>query len=132
MEHHLLVRPEHLNQYGFLFGGYLLMWVDETAWIAASLDFPGCRFVTVAMNRVEFRHNVRSGSLLKLDIRRVRQGTTSVDYQVDVSRAGSEGASPLGQSGGAAIGEEIFSTTVSFVRVDETGRKLALPPAPND
>jgi len=130
MEHHLLVRPEHLNQYGFLFGGYLLMWVDETAWIAACLDFPGCRFVTVAMNRVEFRHNVRSGSLLKLDIRRVRQGVTSVDYKVDVSRAGSEGAAPLGQSGGAAIGEEIFSTTVSFVRVDETGRKLALPMHP--
>lgn len=127
MDHHLLVRPEHLNQYGFLFGGYLLMWVDETAWIAASLDFPGCRFVTVGMNRVEFRHNVRAGSLLKLEIRRVRKGTSSVDYQVDVSRAGSEGASPQGQSGGAAIGQAIFSNTVTFVRVDPEGRKVPLP-----
>ncbi len=127
MEQHLLVRPEHLNQYGFLFGGYLLMWVDETAWIAASLDFPGCRFVTVAMNRVEFRHNVRSGSLLKLDIQAIRQGRTSVDYEVRVSRAGSEGASPGGQSGGAAIGEEIFATTVTFVRVNGEGQKQALP-----
>jgi acyl-CoA hydrolase len=127
MEQHLLVRPEHLNQYGFLFGGYLLMWVDETAWIAASLDYPGCRFVTVAMNRVEFRHNVRAGSLLKLDIQVLRQGRTSVDYAVRVTRAGSEGASPGGQSGGAAIGEEIFATTVTFVRVDDQGRKTALP-----
>ncbi|MDP2360301.1 MAG: acyl-CoA thioesterase [bacterium] len=127
MEHHLLVRPEHLNQYGFLFGGYLLMWVDETAWIAASLDYPGCRFVTVAMNRVEFRHNVRAGSLLKLDIRRARQGRTSVDYDVLVVRAGSEGASPTGSVGGAAIGEEIFATTVTFVRVDAEGRKQPLP-----
>ena len=23
------VRPEHLNHYGYLFGGYMLMWVDE-------------------------------------------------------------------------------------------------------
>ena len=129
MEQHLLVRPEHLNQYGFLFGGYLLMWVDETAWIEASLDFPGCRFVTVAMNRVEFRHNVRAGSLLRLEIARTRRGTSSVDYRVDVTRAGSEGASPAGQTGGASIGASIFSTIVTFVRVDLEGRKLDLPPA---
>jgi acyl-CoA hydrolase len=129
MEQHLLVRPEHLNQYGFLFGGYLLMWVDETAWIAASLDYPGCRFVTVGMNRVEFHHNVRAGSLLRLDILRVRQGRSSVDYRVDVTRAGSEGASPEGQSGGANIGVTIFSTTVTFVRVDPEGHKQALPSA---
>lgn len=127
MEQHLLVRPEHLNQYGFLFGGYLLMWVDETAWIAASLDYPGCRFVTVAMNRVEFRHNVRSGSLLMLDIRRQRAGRSSVDYSVEVTRAGHEGAAPAGQSGGAQVGETIFATVVTFVRVDAEGRKLALP-----
>jgi hypothetical protein len=29
MENHKLVLPEHLNQYGFLFGGNLLKWVDE-------------------------------------------------------------------------------------------------------
>ena len=34
-----LVLPEHLNQYGFLFGGNLLKWIDEVSWMA-SLDFP--------------------------------------------------------------------------------------------
>lgn len=51
MESYKLVLPEHLNHYGYLFGGYLLQWVDETAYIAATLDYPGSNFVTVAMDR---------------------------------------------------------------------------------
>ena len=36
MESYKVVRPEHLNHFGHLFGGCLLKWVDEIAWIAAS------------------------------------------------------------------------------------------------
>ena len=28
-----LVMPEDMNHYGFLFGGKMLMWIDEVAWI---------------------------------------------------------------------------------------------------
>ena len=31
MENHKRVIPQHLNQYGYLFGGNLLQWVDEYA-----------------------------------------------------------------------------------------------------
>lgn len=55
MEHHKLALPQHLNQFGLLFGGYLLKWVDGVAWIAASLDFLIFKFVTVALDQVEFR-----------------------------------------------------------------------------
>ncbi len=65
MENHKLVLPEYLNHFGFLFGGYLLKWVDEYAWIAASLDYPGSNFVTIAMDKVEFRKSVRKGTILK-------------------------------------------------------------------
>ncbi|MGD0283399.1 MAG: hotdog domain-containing protein, partial [Dissulfurispiraceae bacterium] len=61
MENYKLVLPEHLNQFGYLFGGNLLKWVDEVAWIAASLDFPGCKFVTIGMDRVEFRKSIKQG-----------------------------------------------------------------------
>ena len=40
MEHRKLVLPEFLNNQGYLFGGNLLKWVDESAYITASLDFP--------------------------------------------------------------------------------------------
>lgn len=113
-----LVLPEHLNHYGFLFGGNLLQWVDEASWIAASVDFPACRFVTIAMDRVEFKKGVGGGTILRLECRRVRVGRTSVSYQVEV----------FGQTLPAPGNEEpVFNTCVTLVRVDARGRKLKLP-----
>ena len=116
MEHHKLVMPENLNHYGFLFGGYILKWVDEVAWIAVSLDYPNCNFVTIAMDDVEFRRSVRQGTILKFTADRVRIGTTSVDYQVCVYR----------EPGKASDHDSIFSTTVTLVRVDDQGKKTPL------
>jgi acyl-CoA hydrolase len=116
-ENYRLVLPEHLNQWGHLFGGYLLQWVDESAWIAATLDYPGCRFVTIGMDKVEFRQGVKEGAILRVRSERVRQGRTSVQYRATVSRVGSE-------TGAAA---PIFSTNITFVRVDEHGGKTPLP-----
>lgn len=110
METHRLVLPESLNHYGFLFGGTLLAWVDEASWIAASLDYPQCLFVTVAMDRVEFHHAVRQGTILAIHCERISQGTTSVTYAVEVRDKRNHP-------------DPIFSTNVSFVNVDEAGRK---------
>ncbi len=114
MESYKLVLPEHLNHYGFLFGGYLLKFTDEVAWIAATLDYPGYLFVTIAMDKVEFRKSVREGTILRFRCLRVHEGRTSVRYQVEVFRSEEEDA------------ETIFSTTVTLVRVDENGEKKPL------
>jgi acyl-CoA hydrolase len=95
MEHHKLIRPEHLNQFGYLFGGYMLMWVDEVSWITAS---------------------VQEGTVLRFLVTQEKQGVTSISYLVTVSR----GSLETGDL------EEVFSTVVTFVRVDESGQKLAL------
>lgn len=116
METHRLVLPADLNQYGFLFGGQLLSWVDEASWIAASLDYPDCQFVTVGMDQVEFRHSVREGTILSIQSERVEEGTTSVKYEVKVCR------------GRSVSGEVLFMTRVSFVNVDEAGAKKAIQP----
>jgi acyl-CoA hydrolase len=110
METHRLVLPGDLNHYGFLFGGRLLAWIDEASWIAASLDFPHCQFVTVAMATVEFRHSVRDGTILKITCLREHEGITSVSYSVEVI---DEKAGP----------HAIFSTRVTFVSVDDAGCK---------
>ncbi|MBP8303940.1 MAG: acyl-CoA thioesterase [Phycisphaerae bacterium] len=117
MDNHKLVLPEHLNHYGYLFGGHLLQWVDEYAWIAATLDYPGRNFVTVAMDRVEFRKSVRQGTILRVNVERVRQGTTSVEYEVRVFRR------PTQEEAGEDL---IFGTHVTLVSIDEQGRKRAL------
>jgi acyl-CoA hydrolase len=117
METHRLVLPADLNHYGFLFGGRLLAWIDEASWIAASLDYPQCQFVTVAMDTVEFHHSVREGTILTIHCQRAREGTTSVTYAVTVrDRIAHPGP--------------IFSTAVTFVRVDAGGNKLPLAAEP--
>ncbi|MFT4177471.1 MAG: acyl-CoA thioesterase [Luteolibacter sp.] len=113
METHRLVLPSDLNHYGFLFGGRLLAWIDEASWIAASLDYPGCQLVTVGMDKVEFHHSVREGTILRIQCTKGREGTTSVTYGVTVHDE---------RIGGAPI----FSTHVTFVNVDDAGKKRAL------
>lgn len=115
MENHKLVHPEHLNHYGFLFGGHLLKWVDEYAFIAATMEYPGCNFVTIGMDRVEFKKSVRQGTILKFIVEKTSEGTTSVQYLVHVYR-----------SNNLEENNFIFSTRVTLVRVDEHGNKISL------
>ncbi|HUF61377.1 MAG TPA: hotdog domain-containing protein [Verrucomicrobiales bacterium] len=116
MENRRLVLPEHLNHYGFLFGGHLLKWVDETAWIAASLDYPGRRLVTVAMDQVVFHRSVHQGEVLRFVTERTRIGRTSVSYRVEVFSESLETGNE----------ERVFATTVTEVRIDDQGRKQEL------
>jgi len=115
VENHKLVLPEHLNHYGFLFGGHLLKWVDEYAFIAATMEYPGCNFVTIGMDRVEFRKSVRQGTILKFIVEKTSTGTTSVQYLVHVYR-----------SNNLEDNNFIFSTRVTLVRVDQQGNKIPL------
>jgi acyl-CoA hydrolase len=117
MDHHKLVLPEHINHYGFLFGGWLLQWIDEFAYITATVDYPGQRFVTVAMSDVQFRSRVRVGEVLRFTVDRVQAGRTSVHYRI--------------RARGLVVEQDpekvLFETTIAFVNVDAEGRKAALP-----
>lgn len=117
MENYKRVLPEDLNHYGFLFGGNLLKWVDEYAGIAVSLDYPGCNFVTVGLDKVEFKKSVREGTILKFVVLKEKEGNTSVRYRVNVCRGDSRRCEE----------ELIFTTLMTFVHIDEEGRKRSLP-----
>jgi acyl-CoA hydrolase len=112
-----IVRPEHLNHHGYLFGGAVLKWVDEFAWLTASLDYPGCTLVTMAMNDIVFRKRINNGAILRFHILPGRTGETSVTYRVRV----------YADEPGADQEVEVFSTEVTFVRVDAGGGKIPLP-----
>lgn len=115
METFKLVMPENLNHYGYLFGGYMLKWVDEIAWVAATLEYPHHRFVTIGMDKIEFKHGVRQGTILRFVVNRVRVGNTSVSYLVNVYRDHESGPE-----------HSIFTTTVTMVNVDDAGNKQPL------
>ncbi|MFP4072061.1 MAG: acyl-CoA thioesterase [Desulfovibrionales bacterium] len=117
MNTYAIVRPEHLNHHGYLFGGAVLKWVDEYAWLTASLDFPGCTLVTMAMNDIVFKERIGNGAILRFNILPEAQGTTSVTYSVVV----------LADEPGATQEKQVFSTRITFVRLDESGKKAPLP-----
>lgn len=118
MENFTLVRPEHLNHHGYLFGGVMLKWVDENAWMAASRDFPNCRLVTIGMDDIRFTRPVENGSILRFQIEQHKRGHSSVTYRVQV----------MADEPGAAKEQDVFMTRVTFVRVDAQGKPCDLPP----
>lgn len=121
MQNFKLVLPEHMNHYGDLYGGNMLKWVDESAWIAASRDFPGSRFVTIGLDDVAFHLPVQLGSILRFESQRTHKGRTSVRYAVQVFAEHIE-------SGRA---EPVFTATVSFVNLDPDRNKRPIAPPPD-
>lgn len=117
MQTFTVVRPEHLNQHGFLFGGQMLLWVDEYAWMAATMEFPGCKFVTISFATAEFKKPVPLGAIVRFETKLLKKGNSSASYSVEVY------ATPAEQT------EEmlVFTTSIVFVNVDAEGKKKAIP-----
>lgn len=114
MLHYKLMLPEHMNSNDVLFGGNLLKWIDEVAYITARLDFPGNGFVTVGLDKVVFKKPVKPASILAFDVVLKRKGRTSVEYCVDVFYA--EEASL-----DADKRDLLFETNITFVNIGPDG-----------
>ena len=117
MDTFTIVRTEHLNHFGHLFGGQLLKWVDESAWLVAARDFQKYSLVTRAMEKVDFKTSVLNGSILRFNVCLFRMGTTSVTYSVNV----------YADEPDSSVEKFVFSNRVTFACVDKEGRKCALP-----
>lgn len=115
MKHSKLVLPEFMNTHGSLFGGYLLKWVDEFAYISANLDLPNNRFVTIALDNVVFKHAIKTGQILIFDIQRKRLGKTSVDYAVYVLDSDKQERE-----------QALFTTNITFVNINDAGKPTAI------
>jgi acyl-CoA hydrolase len=113
LEHYKLILPEHLNHDGFLFGGNMLKWIDEFAYITANQEFPGNHFVTIALDNVAFHHPVAGGEIIRFDVQRARLGQSSVQYGVRV----------FGTRRHACPETVLFDTRITFVAVDRDGQK---------
>ncbi|PLX66417.1 MAG: acyl-CoA thioesterase [Denitrovibrio sp.] len=117
MENYVNVRPEHLNFHGYLFGGEMLKWLDEFAWMAASRDYPGATMVTVAIDNILFKNRVVNGSILHFVIEVFKTGTSSVTYNVEV----------FCDEPGSFDEKEVFSSRITFVNLDGDGKPMPLP-----
>ena len=81
---YLLVRPQDLNHAGTLFGGAMMSFADEMAFIAATLTYPGC---TKLFHEFNFISGPVEGEIVKVEAEVLRKGTTSVTVSVKASNA---------------------------------------------
>ncbi len=85
-----IMMPKDTNRHGTIFGGVLLANIDLAGAIAATRELqlrggnPRASFVTVALNRVEFKKPVLVGDVVRFETRIIKVGRTSITVHVDV------------------------------------------------
>ena len=82
--------PKDTNRHGTIFGGVLLSYIDVAGAIAAQRELqlrggnPKASFVTVAINRVEFKKPVLVGDVVRFQTEVTKVGRTSMTVRIDV------------------------------------------------
>jgi ribose 5-phosphate isomerase B len=109
----MLIRPEHLNQRGTLFGGYMMGWADEMAFNVASLTFPKAVFVTRRFDAFDFKAPVLNGDIVRIYSQVERVGATSCTVAVWCQNARTRAT--------------VFSTTAIMVHISPEGEKAPIP-----
>lgn len=79
----VVTMPRDTNQYGTIFGGVILSYIDQAGFVEARRHGVH-RWVTAAIDRVEFKAPVHLGDTVNLYARTARMGTTSVTVAIEV------------------------------------------------
>lgn len=118
----VITMPKDTNQYGTIFGGVILSWIDQAGFVEARRHGLH-RWVTVAVDRVVFSAPVLVGDIVELWSRTSRKGTSSVTVEIEV------------RAQRYTTGEMVMVTTASLamVAVDQHGNKIPFthPPTVN-
>lgn len=86
----LPMMPKDTNRHGTIFGGVLLSYIDLAGATAAQRELqirkgnPKASFVTVAINRVEFKKPVLVGDVVRFETNVVKVGRTSMTVHIEV------------------------------------------------
>ena len=77
-----IIRSQHINSYGRLFGGYLMQWMDELAAIV-SRRHCGSEVTTAAVDNLNFKAGAYMGDMVALVGKLVYVGRTSMEVRID-------------------------------------------------
>lgn len=77
-----MIRSQHINGYGRLFGGYLVQWMDELA-VVVSKRHCGCEVTTAAIDNLNFKAGAFAGDMVVLVGKLTYVGSTSMEIRVD-------------------------------------------------
>lgn len=104
-----LVRPEHLNPRGTLFGGMVMKWIDEEAAIYATCQLGTPNIVTKVVSEINFLSPARNGDIVEIGCEATKLGTSSITLTLDIRNKTTK--------------ESIVKIEkMVFVHVDESGR----------
>lgn len=106
-----ILMPKDTNAYGFVFGGVILSLIDLAAAVEAERQAPR-RYVTVAMDKIEFHCPVHVGQIVTLWAETLRIGRTSLTVRVQV----------IARERGGREDTEVTTAEVTMVSVDDSGR----------
>lgn len=106
--------PGMLNDRDILFGGQLLSWMDEAAYIAV-LRFLKRPVVTYSADKIRFIQTVKQGEIVKIYCKVTRSSTIRVKVMVDV----------YGEKISDEIPQKIASACFYLCPVDENNKPTA-------
>jgi len=110
-----LIRPNHLNSAGRLFGGILMQWIDEIAGLVAKRH-ARIDVTTVSVDDLHFIRGAYLGDVVVLTGKITYVGHTSMEIKVRTSVESLEGEHTL-------INEAYFT----MVALDEKGNPVTVP-----
>ncbi|HEY3242192.1 MAG TPA: acyl-CoA thioesterase [Phycisphaerae bacterium] len=114
----VVMMPRDTNAEGTIFGGVLLSYIDQASYVEAKRQARH-KYVTVAMNGVEFKQPVFVGDLVSFYAHTTRIGRSSIHIKVEVF------ADRLRQEG---VRVKVTEADVVFVAVDDACRPVTIRP----
>ena len=119
----VVTMPRDTNQYGTIFGGVILSYIDQAGFVEARRHGVH-RWVTAAVDRVDFKAPVHLGDTVNFYGTTTRLGTTSVTVQIEVEAE----RFTTGQH------VPVTTATLTLVAVDATGKPIPFrsPPTATD
>ena len=77
-----MVRPNHMNAAGRLFGGQLMQWLDEVAGLVAKRHIRG-NVITASVDNLRFIHGAYQGEMVVIIGKATYVGNSSMEVRVD-------------------------------------------------
>jgi len=114
----VMMMPRDTNPYGIIFGGVILSYIDQAGAVEA-LQYAAqttphggyVKFVTVAMEKIEFHEPVMVGDILSFFAKPTKVGKSSIEISIEVTA--SRFASGLNRD------VRVTNAIVTYVSVDE-------------
>lgn len=109
----VVTMPRDTNQYGTIFGGVILSYIDQAGFVEARRHGVH-RWVTAAMDRVDFKAPVHLGDTVNFYASTVRMGTSSVTVRIEVEAERFTSGQHI----------PVTTATMTLVAVDATGKAI--------